>query len=57
MPFFRNTDRLGCGMEPVGYSALKKSGVLSRQWCLKCGHRCWLYRGVRYRFIETKPIY
>jgi hypothetical protein len=57
MPMFRKYDRLGCGMEPQGYSAIKKAGLLSREWCLKCGHRCWMYRGDRFRYIATKPIY
>jgi hypothetical protein len=57
MPMFRKYDRLGCGMEPQGYSAIKKAGLLSREWCLKCGHRCWMYRGERFRYIATKPIY
>lgn len=56
MPFvyLRYGDRLGCGYEPGGYSSLKKSGVLDRQWCLKCGHRCWIYLGERFRCLELK---
>lgn len=53
MPFFRQGDRLGCGYEPYGYSALKKANVLVRTWCLKCGHRCWIYEG-RFRYLELK---
>ncbi len=55
MPMYRQNDRIGCPLVPDGYSALKKSGVLSRQWCLKCGYRCWVYRGERYRFFLTRP--
>lgn len=53
MPFFRAGDRLGCGFEPLGYSSLKKSRVLTRQWCFTCGHRCWMYHG-RFRYLELK---
>ena len=53
MPFFRHGDRLGCGYEPRGYSSLKKANVLVRTWCLKCGHRCWIYEG-RFRYLELK---
>jgi hypothetical protein len=49
--YFRPGDRFSCGYEPVGYSALKKAGVLHRQWCLKCGHRCWIYSGDKYRYL------
>jgi hypothetical protein len=48
----RQGDRLGCGYIPAGHSSLIKAGVLYKQWCLKCGHRCWVYGGERYRFIE-----
>lgn len=54
MPFYRAGDRLGCSIEPNGYSGLKKSGVLARQYCMKCSHRCWIYFGPRYRYLETK---
>ena len=55
MPFMRHGERLGCGNKPRGYSSLIKSGVLYTQWCLKCSHRCWIYGGERYRFIEIMP--
>jgi hypothetical protein len=55
MPMYRQNDRIGCPLVPRGYSALKKAGILSRQWCLKCGYRCWVYRGDRFRYIETRP--
>ena len=53
MPFMRQGDRLGCGYIPAGYSSLVKSGVLYKQWCFKCGHRCWIYGGERFRFIDV----
>jgi len=53
MTFYRAGDRIGCGLEPDGYSSLKKSAVLFRQYCLRCGYRCWIYHGT-FRFIETK---
>ena len=53
MPFFRSGDRLGCAYEPQGYSSLKKSGILTRQWCFRCGHRCWVYSGT-FRFLHLK---
>jgi hypothetical protein len=53
IPFFREGDRLGCAYEPLGYSSLKKSRVLTRQWCFRCGYRCWVYHG-RFRFLELK---
>ena len=48
----RQGDRLGCGYIPRGYSSLIKAGVLYKTWCMKCGHRCWIYGGERFRFIE-----
>jgi len=51
----RPGDRLGCGNKPRGHSSLIKSGVLYRQWCLKCGHRCWIYGGDRYRWLDIMP--
>ena len=56
MPFYREGNRIGCGLVPIGpVSAIKKAGLLYRQWCIKCGHRCWIYTGVRYRFIDVRP--
>jgi len=54
MPFYRAGDRIGCGLKPLGLSSLRKSGVLARQYCMKCGFRCWIYFGQRYRYIETE---
>lgn len=54
MPYYRQGDRLGCGYDPYGYSALIKAGVLYKQWCFKCGYRCWIYGG-RFRFIDVTP--
>jgi len=54
MPFYRQGDRIGCGLHPWGNSMLKQSGLLARQYCMKCGFRCWIYYGQRYRYIETE---
>ncbi len=48
-------ERLGCGNKPRGHSSLIKAGVLYRQWCLKCGHRCWIYAGDRFRWLDIQP--
>jgi hypothetical protein len=45
-------ERLGCGLKPSGHSSLIKAGVLYTQWCLKCSHRCWIYGGERFRYLE-----
>jgi len=56
MPFYRHSNRIGCGLVPHPIpSALVKAGLLYRQWCIHCGHRCWIYMGVRYRFIDVRP--
>jgi hypothetical protein len=54
--YYRAGDRIGCAVEPRGHSSLKKSGVLNRQWCLKCGYRCWVYDGGGYKWIHTKHL-
>jgi hypothetical protein len=56
MGFYQEGDRISCGYEPDGYSSLKKAGILYRQWCLKCSHRCWIYAGIGYRWIEIRHI-
>lgn len=51
--YVRQGDRLGCCHDCLGYSALKKAGLLVRQYCMKCGYRCWIYLGQRYRYLEV----
>ncbi len=57
MPLMRQGDRFPCGYDVPGYSSLKKAGLLYRQWCMKCSHRCWIYVGEKVRWLEFRHRY
>ncbi len=51
--YVRYGERIGCAYDVKRHSSLKKAGLLNREYCLKCGFRCWRYWGPRIRWIHT----
>lgn len=54
--YVRHGDRVGCCYDISQYSGLKKAGILKRIYCFKCGYRCWIYLGDRFRYLEVTHL-